>query len=312
MAVQQECPRHAGRQLMLFCGKCIRSYCPTCIIQQPLCPISSHAHEFIELEGVTSFLRSQLKSIETQLRCEQSALLAHVKNFDGESEHRDEEFNGQVERVLQSRDEALQVLQQLQTAIRAAAVSAIANVLRAGVESDGRKQNVEDMHVRSLACMQQSRTITRLNNMNDASLLKEMAFVRNLIRCTEPTPTSTAPPAPAPVDPTSGRQPSASSTCLSHVKESTIESQMQHIVEHAKQLIQSLGNNFHVSSNLTFWCILLESYQYELKSNLIYLILFHPCTLGISNTILSIERKENFRSSTRHQDASKARYIQLP
>ena len=241
MATQRECPQHAQNQLILFCGKCIRPLCLACLIQHPGCPVAeNHPHDLSQLENMPAFLRNQLDSIQVQLKCEQNALLDRAKSFSNEAQSREAEFNTHVERVLQSRDEALQILQQLQTAIRAAATSAIASVLRAGVESDGGKQNVEDVHVRSLACRQQRNTIARLRNMNDASLVKEVAFVRNLIRCAEPTAPNTTPPAPSPAGPPSALQSSESSSCLPPAKELAIESQMQNIVKQGKQLIQSL------------------------------------------------------------------------
>ena len=250
MAAQRDCPQHAGRPLILFCGKCIRPVCTACLIQQPGCPVAAHhPHEFSDLENVPAFLRNQLDSIQSQLNREQNAVLERAKSFANEAEKREDNFNSQVARVLQCTDEALQVLQQLQAAIRAAATSTIANVLRAGVESDGRKQQLEDMHARELACLQQSCTIARLRNLDDSSLLKEIEFVRNLIRCAEPTAASTPHPAPSPAEPVQV----LSLSSFSDAKQSQIESQMQNIVKQGKQLIQSLslGNIFDVCSNVT-------------------------------------------------------------
>ena len=247
MAAQRECAQHPGRPLMLFCGKCIHSFCLSCIIQQPLCHIAtSQAHELMEVENMPAFLRNQLDSIQAQLRCEQSALLERANSVAGEAESREKELNMQVERVLQCRDEALQVIQQLQTAILAAATSAIASVLRAGIESDSGKQNVEDVHARALACRQQSRAIARLHNMNDSALLNEMAFVRNLIRCAAPDEASTTAPVPSSAEPSSGPQLYPSSSFLSNAKASAIESKMQNIVKQGTKLSQSLGNSFDV------------------------------------------------------------------
>ena len=198
MAAQQECEHHKGRQFMLFCIKCTRPLCATCVVGFKCPATQSQHHEFIEVENMPAFLRKQLDSIQLQLSSEQSDLQKHAKCFSNEEESRDVDFNGQVERVLQSRDEALQVLQQLQTAIRSATTSAIASVLRAGVESGERKHNMGDVFARSLACRQQSCIVRRLRNLDDASLLKELAFVRNLIRCAAPTAASPPSPSPSP------------------------------------------------------------------------------------------------------------------
>ena len=243
MAAQRECLQHPGRPLMLFCGKCLRPVCPSCLIQQAACPVAAtQQHEFTELENMPVCLRNQLDSIQVLLCCEQNVLLDRAKSFASDAERREDEFSSQVERVLQNRDEALQVIQQLQTSIRAAAASAIASVLRAGVESDGGKQNVEDVHARALACRQQSNTITRLLNLDDASLLNEIEFVRNLVRCTEPPAASSNPPAPSLAVPSLGSRWPASNPHLPTSTQLVIEVQLKNILQPMKGLIQSLKN----------------------------------------------------------------------
>ena len=194
MAAQQECEHHKGRQFVLFCTQCTRPLCPSCVVGFECPATPSQQHEFSEVEKLPAFLRMKLETIQSQLSSEQSDLQKHATCFANAEESRDADFNGQVERVLQSRDEALQVIQQLKTAIRAASASAIVSVLRAGIESGERG----DLHARALACRQQSCIVRRLRNLDDTSLLKELAFVRNLIRCAAPTAASPTSPAPSP------------------------------------------------------------------------------------------------------------------
>ena len=171
---------------------------------------------------------------------EKSALLDRAHSVASEVARRDVELLAEVDHVVQSRDEALQVLQQLQTAIQAGTTSAIASVLRAGVESDGRKQNVEDAHARALACRQLSCMIAGLRNLDDASLLKEIAFVRNLIRSTELMSATVAPSVlPAPSMPAQGRQSAASGHHLLPRGQLAIASHMQNVIEQGKQLIHA-------------------------------------------------------------------------
>ena len=242
MAAQQECEQHQGRQVVLFCIKCIRHLCPTCVVGYKCPATQSQHHEFIEVDSVPVCLRNQLDSIQAQLSSEQSALLDRAHSVASEVARRDVELLAEVDHVVQSRDEALQVLQQLQTAIRAGTASAIASVLRAGVESDGSKQIVEDVHARALACRQQSCIVRRLLTLDEAALLKDRAFVRNLIRCAAPTAASPTSLAPSPAEPPLGGQSAAS---VSHPHPTThfaITSQMQNVVIQGKQLIQAFEN----------------------------------------------------------------------
>ena len=255
MAAQQECEYHKRRQVVLFCIKCTRPLCATCVVGFKCPATQSQQHEFIEVENIPAFLRNQLDSIQLQLSSEQSDLQKCAKCFSHEEESRNVDLSSQVDRVLQSRDEALQVLQQLQTAIRAATTSAVASVLRAGVESDGGNQNEEDVHARSLACRQQSCTVSRLRNLDDASLLKELAFVRNLIRCSAPNPTSPPSPAPAPAEPAQGRHLASSVPHPVPTTRLAITSQMQNVVIQGKQLIQAFEKIFEVSRYRLCLCI---------------------------------------------------------
>ena len=254
MAANQECEQHQGRQVVLFCIKCIRHLCAACVVGFK-CPATlSQHHEFMEVDSVPVCLRNQLDIIQQQLSSEQSALQKHANCFASEEESKDVDFNSQVERVLQSRDEASQVLQQLQAAILAAATSATVSVLRAGIESDDKKQNVEDVHARAAACRQQSNTVARLRNLDDSSLLKEIAFVRNLIRCAAPTAASTPSPALAPVEPALGGQSAASVLHPHPTTHLAIASQMVKVVIQGKQLIQAFEKILEVCKyRLRLW-----------------------------------------------------------
>ena len=247
MATNQICEQHKGNRVVICCVKCVRMLCPTCLSQQPLCRMTStQAHEFTELEKVPACLRNQLDSIQEKLHREQSALLEQVKSFASETERKDEALNSEVARVVQNTDEAIQTLQQLQTAIRAATPSAIASVLRAAVASSASMQNVEDVPARALACRQLSGSIAGLRNLDDASLLMQIAYVRNLVRFTEPVAASpAAPPRPVPSEPASGGQSAASTTPLAR-QQSDFESELKNIIKQGKQLIHSLESIFQV------------------------------------------------------------------
>ena len=238
--------------MMVFCVKCVRLLCPTCLSQQPGCPAAArelHPHEFAELEKVPALLRSHLDSIQTQLSREQNSLLERVQCFASEQACKEEEFHTDVSRVVRCMEEALHTLQQLQTAIRAAAASAIASVLRAGVESNTSQQRVEDVHARALASRQMSGSVSELRNLDDASLLMRMPFVRNLVRCTEPV-AATSPPPPSP------SEPALASHALHAKQESAIELQLKNIINQGKEFIQALASIPQVCT------LLLQSFLY--------------------------------------------------
>ena len=225
---------------MTFCAKCVRLLCPACLEEDPACHVGpSEVHKFTQLVA-PGWLRKQLDFIQEQLRTEQSALLDAAKRSAAEMARKDEHLQAAVDRTVQSMHEALQILMQLQTAISAAAACEIARVLRAGVESSASKQRAEDVHVLAIAFRQMSTTVAALRNLDDANLARpiNIAFVRNLLRCscTETEPPSPATPAPSDLESTS-----APSTHLSQAnQESPIESQLKYIVQQGKLLIQAL------------------------------------------------------------------------
>ena len=240
---EQVCAKHGLP--VTFCPKCVRLLCPTCLEEDPACQVGpSEAHKFTNLRVLPGWLRNQLDSIQEQLRAEQSALLDAAKRSSAEMTRKDEQLHAAVDRTVQSMHEALQILMQLQTAINAAAASEIAGVLRAGVESSASKQRVEDVHARAIACRQMSTTVDALRNLDDSNLARpiNIAFVRNLVRCscTETEPAS--PPTPAPSDLQSIPAPS---THLPQAnQESPIESQLKYIVQQAKLLIHALESTY--------------------------------------------------------------------
>ena len=253
MAAQQVCPKH-GQPVMTFCVKCVRQLCANCLVDPALaCPVAPDlkAHSFMLLKDVPGWLRNQVDSIQVQLRAEQSALLDAAKRTSTEMARKDEELHAAVDRTVQRMQEALQILQQLQRAISAAAASEIARVLRAGVESNASKQRAEDVKVRALACRQLSSSVAALRNLDDANLALpiNIEFARNLLLYTEPVsagaaqPTPAQPaPAPAPSDLQS--QPSTP-LHLPHAKqESPTESQFKNIVQQGKLFIQALESIF--------------------------------------------------------------------
>ena len=190
---------------MIFCVKCVRQLCTTCLVDQS-CQVgsASEGHTFIELKNVPAWLRNQLDSIQGMLGGEQSALLDAATRSACEMERKDEDLRAAVERTVQRMQEALKMLVQLQRTISAAAASEIARVLRAGVESNASKQRAEDVQARVLACRQLSSSVAALRKMDDTNLEQpiNIEFVRNLVRstftCTTPTPTPiSTKPAPA-------------------------------------------------------------------------------------------------------------------
>ena len=259
MAAQQVCAKHV-EPVMLFCAKCIRLLCPTCFVEEPACKVGpSEVHTFTKLVDVPGWLRHQLDSIQDQLRAEKNALLEAATRSASEMERKEKELHTEVDRTVLCMREALEMLRQLKRAISAAATSEIARALRAGVDSNASKQRVEDVQTRAIGCRQLSSSVAALRNLDDSNLAQpiNIAFVRNLVRCscTEPvsapagTPTP-ARPAPAPA-PSHLLQPSTHLACAK--QETPIESQLKNIVQQGKLFIQALESIFKVFTSL-FLC----------------------------------------------------------
>ena len=205
------CSEHGGASMVVFCVKCVRHLCPACLVEQPSCKFgaasasSSEAHSFTKLEDAPGALRAQLDSMQAQLRREQNSLLDDASRLARDMQGCDEHVHADVDRVVHRMQEAIETLEQLQRAIGAAAPSAIASMLRAaaaapaGVESLTSTERVEDVNARALACRQLSRTVVSLRDLDDASLLAQIPFLRSLFRCAQPVAASTrTPPGPSP------------------------------------------------------------------------------------------------------------------
>ena len=245
--IQLVCQQHSGEKIYLFCKKCIRLLCTKCHKQRPLCKDQpAEAHDFLEIAEVSEFLRKELDSIQSKVSAERECLLDEAKSTANKMDCSEEELNGQVEQIVQREAQALKVIQQLQMAIRAAAASAIASVLRVGVKSNATNKKVDDVQTRALACRQQNRIIDLLQQLDEKALLERVSFMRNQVIGHGPisTPNAPAPPTEPGLD-----ADIRASTPDRIAMVSDIESQMQNITNQGKELIQELEIKFKVCLN---------------------------------------------------------------
>ena len=264
--------------MVVFCAKCVRQLCPVCLVEQPSCKLGAaayEAHAFTKLDDAPGWLRAQLDSMQAQLRREQNSLLDDASRLARDMQGCDEQLHANVARVVHSMQEAIETLEQLQSAIRAAAASAIASLLRpaapapADLESVTITQRVEDLNARAIACRQLSRAVRSLLNLDDSSLLTKIPFLRNLVRCTQPVAAST-PSLPAPSDSQPAPVPAPAVHPLPATQESAIESQLMNIIQQGKQLILALDSISHVLFIISFQLFLIDSSSsdFELMANL--------------------------------------------